>query len=118
MLVLHSMTGTHFADKPPSVSDAMHTVFWRAGGEAAFRRRCDNFQDYLGFNLSPNTGRIVVQKNKYGSVSKFATLSLMVIFISSLVHHDWWQAAGCVVAFELLARLPFIFNGKMSSGQV
>ena len=115
MLVLHSMSGTHFADKPPSVSDAVHTVFWRAGGET---RQCDNFQDCLGFNLSPNTGRIFVQKNKYRSVSKFATLSLLVIFISSLLHHDWWQAAGCVVAFELLASLPFIFSGKMSSGQV
>jgi hypothetical protein len=63
------------------------------------------------------TGGVVMQKNKYTSVSKFATLSLMIIFISSLVHHDWWQAAGCVVAFELLADLPFIFNGKMWSDE-
>ena len=85
------MTGIHFADKLPSVSDAVHSSI---------------------------TGRIVVQKNKYISVSKFATLSLLVIFISSLLHHDWWQAAGCVVAFELLADLPFIFTGKMWSGEV
>jgi hypothetical protein len=84
------MTGIQFADKPPTVSDAVR----------------------------PNAGRIVMQKGKYSSVSKFATLSLMVIFISSLLHHEWWQAAGCVVAFELLANLPYIFSGKMGSGEV
>jgi hypothetical protein len=58
-----------------------------------------------------------MQKNKYSSVSKFATLSLMIIFISSLLHHDWWQAAGCVVAFVLLVNLPFIFSGQLWSGE-
>lgn len=87
------------------------------GGAAAGDVTISNIFAYSGFNFSSMTGRVVMQKNKYTSVSKFATLSLMIIFISSLVHHDWWQAAGCVAAFELLADLPFIFNGKMWSGE-
>ena len=59
-----------------------------------------------------------MQKHRYSSVSKFATLSLVVIFSFSLLHHEWWQAAGCVVAFVLLANLPYIFNGNMWSGRV
>ena len=52
-------------------------------------------------------------KHKYSSVSNFATLSLVVIFSFSLLHHEWWQAAGCVIAFVLLANLPYILKGKM-----
>ena len=59
-----------------------------------------------------------MQKNKYGSVSKFATLSLVVIFSFSLLHHEWWQAAGCVVAFLLLANLPYILKGNVVGGSV
>jgi hypothetical protein len=59
-----------------------------------------------------------MQKHKYSSLSKFATLSLVVIFIFSLLHHNWWRAAGCVVAFVLLANLPYILKAKMWSGEV
>jgi hypothetical protein len=120
MLVLHSMNGIHFADKPPSVSDAICPVFLESGQEGGVSTGDVTFSDTqvsFGFNLGSITDRTVMQKNKYSAVSKFATLSLLVIFISSLLHHDWWQAAGCVVAFELLADLPFIFNGKMWSDE-
>jgi hypothetical protein len=55
-------------------------------------------------------------KHKYSSVSTFATLSLLVIFSFSLLHHEWWQAAGCVAGFLLLANLPYILKGKMWPG--
>ncbi len=57
-------------------------------------------------------------KHKYSSDSRFATLSLIVIFSFSLLHHEWWQAAGCVVAFLLLANLPYILKGNVVWGSV
>ncbi len=59
-----------------------------------------------------------MQKHKYSSLSSLATLALLVFFIMSLVHHNWWQAVACVVAFLLLANLPYILKGKMWSGEV
>jgi hypothetical protein len=59
-----------------------------------------------------------MQKHKYSSLSSLATLALLGFLIFSLVRHNWWQAAACVVAFVLLANLPFILKGKMWSGEV
>ena len=52
-------------------------------------------------------------KHKHSSVSRFGTLSLVVIFSFSLLHDEWWQAATCVAALVLLANLPYILKGNV-----